>query len=334
MRLCKLSSGRNVYLIDTSGFDDIDRSDTEVLREIAASFARFHNRKYSINGIIYLHRISDVRMPESATRNLAMFSKLCGSEALKKVILATIMWNKVDEAQGSQREMQLRNRYWVYMLGQQSSMERHYDTQDSAQRLMQQILQKSPVETAVSLVIQVEMVDEKRDLVETQAGQEVDGGLGERVKRAKEEAEEMKKQMQTALVKHDEPSVRMLEVDRRNAEERMQRLLREQEELKVNVEHLWQERYDRLQQEVEKTERRNREILEQLQTARLAQEQQSENFMKQTTQMKELEDQLVQLMRNSKVRSHSGENTMHYFPVTATLYGDYCWFVALIRDHG
>src|SRR6202044_2750014 len=32
---CKLFPGRNVYLIDTPGFDDTKRSDTEVLRELA-----------------------------------------------------------------------------------------------------------------------------------------------------------------------------------------------------------------------------------------------------------------------------------------------------------
>jgi hypothetical protein len=58
-------------------------------------------------GIIYLHRISDVRMQASAKKNLFMFKKLCGDDALKNVILATTMWDRMTEADGTARELEL-----------------------------------------------------------------------------------------------------------------------------------------------------------------------------------------------------------------------------------
>jgi hypothetical protein len=106
----ELSSEQTVYLIDTPGFDDTHRSDAKVLREIAAWLTHSYshkNDKILLNGIIYLHRISDSRMKGSAKKNLLMFEKLCGEDALKKVILVTTMWDKVPLDEAEAREKQL-----------------------------------------------------------------------------------------------------------------------------------------------------------------------------------------------------------------------------------
>ena len=124
---CRISSTANVYLIDTPGFDDTNRSDNEVLCEIASWLTASYNAKIRLSGIIYLHRISDVRMQGSAKKNLFMFRKLCGPEALKNVILATTMWDRISETEGKARENELTTTpdFWGWMLSQGSRIHRH-----------------------------------------------------------------------------------------------------------------------------------------------------------------------------------------------------------------
>jgi hypothetical protein len=75
-------------------------------------------------GIIYLHRD---KMQGSAKRSLFMFRKLCGSDALSKVILATTKWVEVTEQEGAEREKQLfeTEDFWGYMNRNGSQIRRH-----------------------------------------------------------------------------------------------------------------------------------------------------------------------------------------------------------------
>src|SRR5207249_2436104 len=104
---CPIDSRRSLILIDTPGFDDTYKSDTEVLREIAGYLSVAYSNKVKLTGIIYLHRITDPRIQGSAMRNLRMFKKLCGSDSLGKVVLATTWWGKVDAEIGANREKEL-----------------------------------------------------------------------------------------------------------------------------------------------------------------------------------------------------------------------------------
>ena len=124
---CMLNKDVTVYLIDTPGFDDTNRSDNEVLCEIAAWLTRSYTAQIRLSGIIYLHRISDSRMQGSAKRNLLMFKKLCGPDALKQVTLATTMWDRVSEVEGEARERELTSTpdFWGWMVGHGSRVCRH-----------------------------------------------------------------------------------------------------------------------------------------------------------------------------------------------------------------
>ncbi|KAI0766719.1 hypothetical protein BC629DRAFT_1596240 [Irpex lacteus] len=77
-------AGRRIILIDTPGFDD-----TTVFLSIT------YEQGYKLSGVIYLHRISDVKVGGKSRRNLNMFRKLCGEEALRNVIFVTTMWDHV-----------------------------------------------------------------------------------------------------------------------------------------------------------------------------------------------------------------------------------------------
>jgi hypothetical protein len=66
-------------------------------------------------------------MQGSAKKNLYMFKKLCGNNALKNVILVTTMWDKVSEAEGTARELELTSTpdFWGWMVSQGSKVYRH-----------------------------------------------------------------------------------------------------------------------------------------------------------------------------------------------------------------
>lgn len=116
---------RRVFLVDTPGFDDSERGETQILKDIALFLSQIYKRKILLTGIIYLHRITDRRMSGSSIRNLDMFKALCGEDAYKHVVLATTMWEQVDLKIGEQRENELKSKpdYWGYMISkrQQSS---------------------------------------------------------------------------------------------------------------------------------------------------------------------------------------------------------------------
>ena len=69
---CERYPQRTIYFIDTPGFDDTIRSDTEVLRELAHWFSKSYSDNIKLNGILYFHRISDNKMQGSAKKHLMM----------------------------------------------------------------------------------------------------------------------------------------------------------------------------------------------------------------------------------------------------------------------
>ena len=122
-----------------------------------------------VAGVIYLHEISQTRMHGTSLKNLAVFSRLCGDSAHDKVILATTKWSKVEEKEGTDRESDLKNRYWRKMINLGSTMLRFTGTRESAWDIINYILQ--PRSPPLSLLIQRELVDLHKLLPETAAGQ-------------------------------------------------------------------------------------------------------------------------------------------------------------------
>ena len=121
-----------------------------------------------LTGIIYLHRIVDNRTGGSPhRRNLRMFGELCGDQAIKKVVLVTTMWDKVQQDTGIRREKELLENYWKTMINYGASTARFLNSADSAWKVIDPILKQRSTE---GLLLQEELVDLKRALSETHAG--------------------------------------------------------------------------------------------------------------------------------------------------------------------
>jgi len=82
-----------VHLVDTPGFDDNRLSDVEVLKLMAFWLSMAYSSGICIGGIIYMHRITDLRMSGTALRSLETFKRLCGPDAFHGVTFLTTGWD-------------------------------------------------------------------------------------------------------------------------------------------------------------------------------------------------------------------------------------------------
>ncbi|KAJ8518536.1 hypothetical protein ONZ45_g4420 [Pleurotus djamor] len=159
---------RSIVFIDTPSFNNTDISDSQVLTSIAEWLQKTYKDNIKLSGIIYTHRITDNRMAGSPLRNLRLFENLCGEDAVQNVLLASTMWNdRLTPGVGEAREQELMDKYWRSMIEHGSKTARYDGTHESAWTIVDQVLRNSKPR---SLLLQKEMVDEKKPLQKTKAG--------------------------------------------------------------------------------------------------------------------------------------------------------------------
>lgn len=219
-----------VLLVDTPGFDEAKRSDSEILTEIAEVLSAQYSVGVELKGVIYLHRITDIRFTKGAVKTLDIFKNICGDLALKNVLLVTSRWSEVSEDLGSKRERELREDFWAYMLHKGSMLGRYTGDRPSAVTLISQILSKD----TVVLDLQKDLVDEGKDLNETLAGQYVDGSL-EKKKREYEKALANLEQLKRELLEEDRAMKRRIQEDWAQERARLRKAEEEQENLRRPV---------------------------------------------------------------------------------------------------
>ncbi|KAE8444245.1 hypothetical protein EG329_000745 [Mollisiaceae sp. DMI_Dod_QoI] len=249
-----------VFLIDTPGFDDTNRNDTEILREIAGWLTESYSNKVKLNGILYLHRISDVRMPGSAKKNLMMFKKLCGEDALKNVILGTTMWDKVTTAQGEERELQLTSTpdFWGWMISKGSVVHRHAGDRQSAMRLLEHFIRQ---ESQVVLSLQHEMVEEHKNLNETLVGMTIQDDLIKEREKYQKELSEVEKSMKDAIRERDHEAAQAMRELRDDYHREMERLNMDRQKLKTDMENLHAQKSEELLKRLEEQQKAHAEDL-------------------------------------------------------------------------
>jgi len=98
-----------------------------------------YSRQISLAGLLYFHRISDIRMSGSPLRNLGYFQQLCDNE-LDRVILTTTMWDEVDEETGTNREKVLQADFWKPLIDRGSSVKRFLNDSTSAFDILRPIV--------------------------------------------------------------------------------------------------------------------------------------------------------------------------------------------------
>ncbi|KAK0709940.1 hypothetical protein B0T26DRAFT_624484, partial [Lasiosphaeria miniovina] len=178
---------RVVRLVDTPGFDDTSRPAGDILRSIAARLATIQRARQRVAGIIFVHRITDVRLGGAAIKTLHVLQRLCGPAAYGRVLLATTMWADAAFRSGGRaaaeaREDQLRA-YWDggdLFAGRSAGVVRHEsDDAESASAVVNALLNSTANARAGGLLsplqIQRELVENGVPLDETEAGRYVRG---------------------------------------------------------------------------------------------------------------------------------------------------------------
>jgi hypothetical protein len=160
--------GRRYVLVDTPGFDDSYRSNDEIVDAILTWLEQTYRAKVLLSGIIYLHRISDVRMQGGALDNLRMFRKLCGTVALQNVLLVTTFWDRVEDSEGRLREEELasNDEFWARMIQKGSRMRRWSSRERDS--VTQGILDSVVPGAKRALQAQIEIVDQGKGRNETE----------------------------------------------------------------------------------------------------------------------------------------------------------------------
>lgn len=122
-----------------------------------------------------------------------MFRKLCGDDTLKNVILMTNMWGEVSEEIGATREAQLSqdDMFFKPALQNGARILRHYNTLESAKNILKCIISNHPE----PLQIQRELVEEKKAISETAAGEILNEELRKLAKKHQEDMKVLKEEM-------------------------------------------------------------------------------------------------------------------------------------------
>ncbi|PPQ74129.1 hypothetical protein CVT24_012841 [Panaeolus cyanescens] len=207
----------NVVLIDTPGFDDTNKSDLQIFQLISAWLERTFLQQIPISGVVYLHRISDNRMGGTALRNLSIFQDLCGKESFKRVILATSMWDDVEEDIRKSRMEDLKNVYWKPMIDLEATVIEFDITKASPVDILWPIIQKAS--DVGPLQLQSELTDLHKDLPDTEAGRQMYNKLESLLEKQKDTMSKLRadvskagsKQMKEVLQKELEDLTRQIQ---------------------------------------------------------------------------------------------------------------------------
>ncbi|KAJ7780607.1 P-loop containing nucleoside triphosphate hydrolase protein [Mycena maculata] len=183
----------SVTLIDMPGFDDTNKSDADILTMIADFLVAEYRASRYLSGIIYFHRISDVRMGGASRRNFTMFQKLCGEDVFINVAIVTTRWDQEDETIATARFAELKAKPFKSIIAGGANVFRHDHSDHSGAR---NILRGFIGRTAKPLLIQREMASEGKQLSDTTAGQELQRDVLQQVERYRREMEALHEEME------------------------------------------------------------------------------------------------------------------------------------------
>ncbi|RYP22870.1 hypothetical protein DL765_001466 [Monosporascus sp. GIB2] len=244
-------SGKTIHLIDTPGFDDTYRTDSDVLRDLAYYLTSSYGSGYKLSGIIYLHPITHNRLTGTAFKNLRTFRKLCGAQSMSSIVLATTMWSEVTPEVGDAREVELKEtaEFWGDMIREGSTVYRHTDDHNSAINIISFLADR---DTKTVLGLQAEMVDQKRSLEDTEAGREVDKEMSQQREMFEKRLELTRQELEEAIAAKDDQHAREIMQEQERFESKLAAIQQGREELRISMEALIAEKEKRHKEELAK----------------------------------------------------------------------------------
>ena len=258
-------------------------------------------------GVIYVHRISDDKFGGLAVKNFRMFRELCGEKTLENVILMTNMWGRVTPQQGTDREQQLKDKYFKAAIEKGAQLCRHTNTPESARVILRKILKNEPL----VLKIQHELIDQGKDIGQTGAGEELNREIREVVEKYQREIRELEENMRKAIDEKDEESREELEEERRRMQEEMEKLRKDSTEMESKFEKARQEMEERINARFEVQMERIQEAYEaEIRRYEKKVEELERDGRENTSQIKHLRTKIVELYegkRMAEIRKKANE---------------------------
>ena len=250
--------GVKITLFDTPGFSDTTKSDSEILTDICAWMSSSYRKGRLLSGIIYLHRITDVRMDGSSLKNLKMFQRMCGPDALQNVLLTTTQWSNVNPELGVEREGNLRHEdFWAELISRGASLERFMGTRASGLDLISKLINKEPR----PLRIQDQMVEKGMTLVDTDAGKFMNDELISLQKKYEKDLEKLERERQNAIAEKDDDMQMILAEEQEKARERLEEATAERKLLADLREAEMRKREEAERKREEERERNDRAVI-------------------------------------------------------------------------
>ncbi|KAF9038072.1 P-loop containing nucleoside triphosphate hydrolase protein [Panaeolus papilionaceus] len=166
----------HLILVDTPGFDDPNRTDGDILTVIAEWLKASYKEGKTLSGIIYLHRITDIRFDSGSAKSLTLFKHICGGDVFDKVCFTTTKWNDVQPEKKidyERKEDDLRKDHWGVYIAKGSITSRFDSTteemaRDTAKKTVQKLVEDTTRKMIITL--QKQLVDQKLPLYKTDAG--------------------------------------------------------------------------------------------------------------------------------------------------------------------
>jgi hypothetical protein len=286
---------RTITLVDTPGFNDTNRSDFAILKEISDWTTSAYEQHRLLSGVIYLHRITDVRMEGTALRNLSMFHSLCGDKATGNVILTTSHWGNVNPAVGNMREKELlgTESFWGSLIADGAKTARF--SGDAASGL--ELVDKFMGQEKMAMQIQVDIVDDKKAVAGTAAGVALDGEL--HIEKERLEADlKMLKEQQQVMDKNNVKLQQLVADQKKEMEQKIAKIETERNEMQEEL-NARDNRIRKLFEQIKKDkEELNREIAALKAELKDAQSGESKAEMKE--KLAEFEEKFKELERESQ----------------------------------
>ena len=220
--------GNVVRLIDTPGFNDSERTDTDILDLIGKYLYTTYAAGVQLTGIILLQSVTGNKIMGSEARRLRLFKMICGPDAFSHVIIVTTMWSDLsNKTMGEERVRERINKrdFWNDMIDKGAQVAPHDNTKQSAINIVRQLVGKTPV----PLQMQTELEKGNGTLLSTSVGKQLQADLNEDT--AKILAE---------LKKTNEDLVRNAQVSKEELEAEIQELRK-----MLNIQKLQQEKLEK-----------------------------------------------------------------------------------------
>jgi len=241
---------RRVIFVDTPGFDDTLRTDTEVLRDIVNWLNVTYAQNIKLTGIIYLHGINVPRVTGSAHTNMRLFRELCGDESMASVVLATTHWSRSAAERASQesRHEQLvaDDAFWRRMERNGARVFKHDQGETTARAIVQYLLDRvreGGGGGGMNLRVQREMA-EGRTLDQTAVGIALERRIEEMRLAYERELGNLKRELDEARQQTAQNQQRIEEIneDRLRLEGRLNEEKAARRQLRKNLKELQRER--------------------------------------------------------------------------------------------